>query len=150
MTHPKPSNDWFFRGIVALVCCVAFWLLLTPFVPAVARSTMGRFHLSSSSFAWFALQQPIPAMYNFSNQYEVQDVPADFLSPILDQSERRYINHFPMRVLTFANTRYLLTEPGTDRWVTLWTTYRGQTMETRVHLKPLGDGKFEMIREALP
>jgi hypothetical protein len=30
----------------------------------------------------------------------------------------------------------------------MWSSYRGQTLETRVHSKPVGDGRFEWVRQS--
>ena len=146
------KRDPFFAVILFGVGAVVVWLLLTPFVPGVARATMKRFHLRGDSFVMWSAQAPIPAMYNFANRFEVREVPDDIMGmmPILDlepkESEKRYINHFPARLLTFANTRYELLHPGEDRWVTIETTYRGQRFETKIHAKPV-DGGFEWIVE---
>ena len=147
----KQTPDYGFFAIVFFVIVVAAWLLLTPFVPAIASSTLHRFHLQSESFSWWAIQQPIPAMYNFANRYEVREFPPGLVDPILvdpilDSSEKRYINHFPTRVLTFANTRYQYLNKGEHRWVTVDSTYRGQTLETRFHAQPLESGGFELLR----
>ncbi len=144
----RPRRDPLFVLILLGVCAVAVWLLLMPFYPAIARVTMKRFHLSTESFACWAIQAPVPAMYNFGNQYEIRDLPEGLITPVLDSSRSRYINHFPTRVLTFANGRYSLLSPGQDRWVTIRSSYRGQTLETKIHAKPIGDGKFEWIRES--
>ena len=145
---PGPSRDPLFIAILIGVCGVAIWLLLMPFYPAIARITMKRFHLETDSFAVWSAQAPIPTMYNFSNQYEIRDLPEGLITPVLDSTRPRYINHFPTRVLTFANGRYSLLNPGQDRWVTMWSSYRGQTLETKVHAKPVGDGRFEWVRQS--
>lgn len=127
---------------------VTLWLLLMPWVPSIAAATLKRFHLTTSPFAIWAAQAPIPAMYNCANQYEIRDLPEGLFTPVLDSSKPRYINHFPTRVLTFANGRYELLHPGQDRWVTLRSTYRGQTLVTKIHAKPVGEGRFEWVRES--
>lgn len=139
-------RDYGFIAIVALSIVIAIWLLLMPWVPAIASSTMNRFHLRGDSFAWWAIQAPIPSMYNFANRFEVREFPAGLVDPILDTTEKRYINHFPTRVLTFANTRYRFLAEGKDRWVTIDSTYRGQTVETQFHAKKLEDAGFELVR----
>jgi hypothetical protein len=140
------ARDYGFLAIVLLVIVVAVWLLLMPFVPAIASATLHRFHLRSKSFPLWAIQQPIPSMYNFANRFEVREYPPGLVDPILDSTEKRYINHFPTRVLTFANTRYLHLRKAEDRWVTIDSTYRGQTVETRFHAKALDGGGFELVR----
>ncbi|KAA5544488.1 hypothetical protein FYK55_09160 [Roseiconus nitratireducens] len=147
---PLPENsqarDPLFPVLLLAIGAVTAWLLLTPWVPAVAQATMKRFHLRSRSFAAWALQAPIPAMYNFANQYEVRELPEDLIVSFLEpESNRRYINHFPLRVLTFADGRYRHLRPGKDRWVTVWTRYRGQQIKTVIHAKPVGGGGFEWI-----
>lgn len=145
---PKRGRDPLYVVIVLAVCAVSVWLLLMPFYPAIARVTMKRFHLSTDSFAVWAVQAPVPAMYNFSNRYEIRDLPEGLITPVLDSTRPRYINHYPTRILTFANGRYSLLNPGQDRWVTLWSSYRGQQLETRVHAKPIGEGRFEWVRQS--
>ena len=71
----ETSRDVGFLVICLLVCLHVIWLLLMPWVPGIAKATMNRFHLSSSSFAVWAIQFPIPTMYNFANQYEVREFP---------------------------------------------------------------------------
>lgn len=147
------KRDPFFVAILVGLGAVVVWLLLTPFVPSISRMTMDRFHLRGASFATWAVQAPIPAMYNFANRFHVREVPEDFdtLMPVFqlepeepDEPEWRYINHFPGRLLTFANTRYKLLHPGEDRWVTIETSYRGQRIQTKIHAKPTEDG-FEWV-----
>ncbi len=146
--QPPSSRDPLFAGTVLLVACVSGWLLLMPFIPAVGRAALKRFHLVTESFPLWCVQSPIPAMYNFGNQYEIRDLPEDLFTPVLDSRRPRYINHFPSRIVTFANGRYTLLQPGQDRWLTYRSSYRGQTLETKVHLKPLGGGRFEYIRRS--
>jgi len=143
----RSRPDLGFLAIIGLLVVVVIWLILTPIVPAVASASMHRFHLRSGSFAAWAIQFPIPTMYNFANRFEVREIPRGLIDPIADETEKRYINHFPARVLTFFNTRYRYLHDGKDRWVTIDTTYRGQTVETRMHASPKENGKgFDLIR----
>ena len=142
-----------FLAIVALIMLTAGWVLATAAVPSVARATMARFHLRTDSFLLWAIQQPIPAMYNFANRYELRQWPAGLTDTLgLTQAtshgviESRYINHFPLRTVTFANTRYRFLEAGEDRWLTLTSTYRGQSLKTRYRVKADSSGGFEMVR----
>jgi hypothetical protein len=149
-------RDFGFVAIVTLVGCHALWLLLMPVVPAIASATLHRFHLRTRSFSLWAVQQPIPSMYNFANRYEVSEISPyflsagflanDFLAPVIETDNRRYINHFPTRVLTFANRREFYLADGTDRWVTLESTYRGQTLRSKYHAQPRSAGGFDMLR----
>jgi len=88
-------------------------------------------------------------MYNFANRYRVftappedpgNDVPADL--PI----ESGYVNHFPTRMITFANARYRLLADRGDRWYEFKSAYRGQSMTSRVHVAPLATGELAMSR----
>jgi hypothetical protein len=142
----ETSRDVGFLAICLLVIITAVWLLLMPWVPSIARATINRFHLTSSSFAVWAIQFPIPTMYNFANRFEVREFPEGMLDPVIETSQHRYVNHFPSRKITFANTRYRYLNEHLDRWFNIDSSYRGQTIETRFHLKPIETGGFEVIR----
>ena len=145
MTQTRPKQDFGFVTIVTLVVVVVMWLLLTPILPAVSLATMRRFHLGSQSFVGWAAQFPIPSMYNFPNTYEVRDLPPDLFVPIDQEQKRIYLNHFPCRVVTFADGRYHHLRNGQDRWFTFTTNYRGQYLESRWFLKRVGE-KFVLRR----
>ncbi len=81
-----------------------------PWVRSVSMTTMRRFHLQTSSFIAWAIQFPIPAMYNFSNRAEIDRYPPGLVDPLLAETEKRYLNHFPVRCLTFADGRCTLLE----------------------------------------
>ncbi len=133
----RQNRDYGFLAIVGLLVAVAVWLLLMPVVSSVAGTTMRRFHLRTSSFAGWAIQFPIPAMYNFSNRYQFDRYPPGLIDPLFHEpGEKRYINHFPVRCVTFADGRYFELHEGEDRWITVDSTYRGQQIESRFHAKP--------------
>lgn len=140
-------RDFGFIAIVVLVGVIVAWLILTPLVPSVASATLHRFHLRSGSFVAWAIQFPIPTMYNFANRYEVRKLPPGLVDPILEKSEKRYLNHFPSRVATFFNTRQRHLHDGQDRWITIESAYRGQLVETRFHAQPKEGGSgFDFVR----
>ncbi len=151
MNAAQQRRDYGFIAIVILVAITTVWLLLMPWVTAIASATLNRFHLRSSSFVTWAIQFPIPSMYNFANRFRVTDVPPGLIDPILenplaDDLANRYINHFPSRVFTFADLRHLYLKDGRDRWLTIQSSYRGQQVETRMHAKPDGEGGFVLLR----
>lgn len=153
---PTPKRDCGFMAIVAIVVVNVAWLLLMPWVPAIASATLHRFHLRSGSFATWAIQFPIPSMYNFGNRFQVSTIPPGMVDSLLEMPldgssptiapEPRYINHFPARVVTFADLRYRYLSDGKDRWITITSTYRGERLETKIHAKPKPDGGFEFVR----
>ena len=132
--------------IVTLVVTIAIWLLLMPVVPAIASATLHRFHLRTHSFAVWAMQFPIPAMYNFANRYEVQADQASLETHSGTPFQGRMVNHFPTRIFTFADGRYLHLRHGEDRWLTIESSYRGQTLRTRFYAKPVDEHGFELRR----
>lgn len=151
-----PRVDVGFLAIIGLVTIVAAWLLAMPLVPAISTATMNRFHLCSKTFAGWAIQQPIPAMYNLANRYEIyRQLPASWSDPTVndhddERLEAGYVNHFPSRLITFANARARLLREQEDRWYQLESSYRGRTLTTRWHVG-LGDqGRLELQRLADP
>ena len=145
MDAPSQRTDFGFIAIMVLVGAVVVWLLLTPLVPEVSMATMRRFHLGSGSFTRWAAQFPIPAMYNFANQYEMRSVPPDLVDIILEPDEQGHLNHFPARMVTFADARYHFLRQGKDRWFMFRSDYRGRHLESRWHLKRVGN-RFELHR----
>lgn len=148
------GNDYGFIAILVGVVVIALWLLLMPIIPAIAETTMRRFHLRSGNFAGFAAQFPIPAMYNFANQTKVKNVPPGFIDPFfgnLDSDESlRYINHFPAREATFSIGRYNHLLDGRDRWFTLDSSYRGEKLRSEIRLKAIAKGRYELLRKSEP
>ena len=168
------SADWGFRSILFVSGCVGLWLLMTPWVPAVSQSLMNRFHLRTASFAVWAIQQPIPSMYNLRNTTEVRDLPLDvahsgLIDPLLldplfglptvetNPSKPigivggRTINHFPTREITFANSRYnylgkLQNPSQSNRWFIFESTYRGQKLNSVYELSVADDSTWRMKR----
>ena len=139
-----------------------------PWTPAISQSLMNRFHLRTNTFAGWAVQQPIPAMYSFHNTTEIRNLPLDafesgLLDPILFDplaipgdvnrgASRigvlggRTLNHFPAREITFANSRdRYLRDPAT-KWFVLESTYRGRTLRSVYELQRDEDVEWEMKR----
>lgn len=170
----EKTADWGFRSLVCVLGCVGVWLLMMPWIPAVSQSLMNRFHLRSSSFAVWAIQQPIPSMYSFRNTTEIRDLPLDIgesglIDPLLldplfglptvqAASSKpigivggRTINHFPTREITFANSRHdylsaLQNPTQSNRWFVLESAYRGQKLRSIFQLSAKQDGTWEMTR----
>jgi len=133
--------------IIFSISVVLLWLVLTPLAAPIARQTMKRFHLKSESFIGWACQFPVPSMYNFANQYQVDSYPPGLISPLLDESEPRHLNHFPARCFTFADGRYEYLRLGKNQWFTLKSSYRGQELTSKFHLKPTLENSNESTRK---
>ncbi|QDT08836.1 hypothetical protein [Planctomycetes bacterium K23_9] len=152
---PKRPRDLSYRVVCGMIIAVVVWMLLMPFVPSVAMSTMRRFHLASDSFVLWCVQQPVPSMYNFANQFHARKTPLGFPETILSLDDQevgddwRYINHFPTRRLTFADGRYDLLRYSKNQWLEFKTTYRGQELNSLIHAKPVGPGEYEVIRKEI-
>jgi hypothetical protein len=142
----RSERDVGYVGIIGLLCLIALWLLLMPWSREISLTSMRRFHLQTTHFLTWALQFPIPAMYNFANQAEVDSYPPGLVDPMLDDTEMRFLNHFPVRCITFADGRYKYLREGNDRWITVVTRYRGRALETRFHAKAKPKGRFDLIR----
>jgi hypothetical protein len=128
------------------VIVIAVWLLLMPIVPAIASATLQRFHLRTRSFPVWAIQFPIPSMYNFANRYQVFEAPHGQSEPTVD----RYCNHFPARLMTFSDARFRYFRQSEDRWFTIESSYAGLTLQSRFHAKAKGARGFELVRLPSP
>lgn len=157
-------DDPIYASIVSLVVVVAAWLLLTPVIPGVAMQTMRRFHLRSPNYPIWAAQFPIPAMYNFANRYRIanlQSLESEFgvmqlgdvesQPPTMTQpmTPWRYANHFPTRVITFADGRYRYLRGGQSHRFEFESRYRGQTLRSVYELQfpDRGDAELRLLDE---
>jgi len=139
--------DWFYRGILAVLALVAAWLLAMPLSLLVQYTTLNRFHLQTDSFMAWAVQAPIPAMYNFHNRYRIESLPWDadpFATPMTGT-----LNHFPVRITSFSTDRAQL-KAIDRRMFTLRSDYRGQSLQTQWIATPRADGGFDLMDEVLP
>ncbi len=119
---------------------VALWPLLVLTVRPIAREQMRRMHLANNSFPAFALEQLVPAMYNFSNQgyWSKIDVPlADWPWELPRDREVYYFNHFPVRNLTWQARAPF---PAAGVWGLYRTQFQGLELRTKYHLQPAAGG----------
>lgn len=139
--------DWGFGLVVAVVVVVAGWLLLLPISGGVQRIALNRFHLQSASFARWAAQAPVPAMYNFYNQGLVEPLPWD-RTP-WQQPFRWTMNHFPTRAFTFGDDRRQLCRSPRPM-ISLRSQYRGQQLQTRWLVDEDARGRLSISGEVVP
>lgn len=139
--------DWGYRLIVTLICGIAVWLLLLPVSDFIQRTTLNRFHQQTGSFAAWAVQAPIPAMYSFYNAVKYEPAPWD-ASP-WDRPQQITANHFPTRAFTFGHDRMKLGTPQRGL-ITLRSQYRDQILETRWTVVRDDQGRLSISGEVLP
>jgi hypothetical protein len=126
------------RLLLAALAAGAALLVAVPFGDGAARLMMEKFHLRGGFLRWAALQ-PVPSMYNFTNVVRL-DVPHG--EP---PSETFWVNHYPLRALTYMRRIELTQRPAT---LTAETRYRGLSLVTRCHTVPRGGG-VDVACEAL-
>ena len=125
------------RLFAALLGITYLWVILTPIVPAIARAGMERFNLLTGNFAAWALQQPVPSMYNFANTGIV----------VTDNMEDRVVpiptNHFPTRRYTFEFRSSF--QPSLPLVLRTSSTYQGETVRARHLIQGKPEGGAVMI-----
>ena len=124
-------------AFVALLAATYLWVLLTPIVPAVSEAGMKRFNLSSNSYAAWALQQPVPSMYNFSN--EVCFGPETLL-PRLGMIQ---LNHYPPRAFTFLDREEF--DEALPIVLKGRSSYQGRHVEVKHRFEPAPSGGLRMV-----
>ena len=162
------SRDLASATLLALITLAAFWILLLPLNQTVQKTFLARFHLDSSSFSIWAVQQPIPSMYNFENRVWISAVPitqSDLNQASSDQKnapprvstpatlvldleniETEQINHFPTRAFTFGKTRWILKQQSETRYYYLSSRYRDVEHNSAYRLSPISDRQFAVTR----
>lgn len=146
LSASKP--DWGYRGIAALILSVALWLLAMPVCPFIQQATFNRYHLQTGSFAAWAAQAPVPAMYNFHNRYRIEPQPWD--ATPLSHPVTGTINHFPVRLYTFGDNRPLMLPDPQRRMLTVESQYRGRSLRTQWMVTPSEDGGYALVDEVIP
>ena len=147
-SEPRVARfDFGYVLVLALVVVVSGWVLCMPFCRFVQRTTMARFHLQTPSFFAWAVQQPIPAMYNFYNRYEI--MPPPWRGSPAFQSVGATINHFPIRMFTFGDNRAIFLPHGQMRSIDTWSSYRGEHLHVCWIAMPTEDGGFELTGEVV-
>jgi hypothetical protein len=87
-------------------------------------------------------------MYNLSNHFEFARIDDSGQREIIDAGAA---NHFPVRVITFADHRYQNLRDGKPGVLTIHSSYRDQQCETAYQITPDGRGGFVMSQmEILP
>ena len=163
LIHIWKTNDVASGAFLLLITVVAAWVVALPFSSAVQDSYLKRFHLDSSSFTAWAVQQPVPAMYNFENRYwtgpqtltpdelkQLEKIAAKLTDDVDERGqfigiETNAINHFPSRSFTFAFTRqYLKHNP--HRYFYLRSRYRDRVIQTSFKTVPVSDTEIRLER----
>lgn len=139
-----PARDWSTITLAGLVLIVGGWTAALPFSRGIQNATFQRFHLSTPSFACWVLQQTTPAMYNFENRYWLipSEQVADQSSNSAEAIETNLVNHFPLRLLTFADHRYRILHDDQPHTLVIRSAYRGNSLMTRCQALPQGNGAY--------
>jgi hypothetical protein len=140
--------DFGYVIILLIIASVSTWLISMPFCKFIQRATMDRFHLQTESFWVWCVEQPIPAMYNLYNRYEIRPSP---WKPEPDGVwEAGTLNHFPLRLFTFGDNRVIFLRPKERRQIDLWSSYRGEALHTQWIAEPSSDGGFDLSGVVVP
>ena len=140
--------DLLFRAIGLLIVGVVFWIALIPISSLVSDATMRRFHLQTERFPLWCAQQFVPSMYNFGNKFETFDERPDVGSDQLVKSEieASFVNHFPVRSITFGHARFKLLMGKKNKWVRLTSTYGSRKYQSWYLVRHLNQGDYELER----
>ena len=127
------------RLFAALLGATYLWVALMPLVPAISVAGMRRFNLIGDSFPVWALQQPVPSMYNFANMGTLISGEMEAAAPPVAA------NHFPTRRYTFLQRSAL--RPSLPQVLLTSSSYRGNKVAARHVIIPGPDGGAVMIRD---
>lgn len=147
-SHPLDRMDLGGRMLFGLVLAITAWIMAMPLVPLIQRVTLERFHLISPTYRGWAAQQIVPSMYSFENRYWClpgQSPPRETVR-ISQATQSGWLNHFPGRLVTFADNRVRLLKPGQPTCVVLSSRYRGQQVTTISRIMPVPQGGFRLER----
>ena len=128
-------------GLAILV--ITTWLIALPFSTAVQNAALRRYHLQNDHFVCWAVQQIIPSLYNFENEYTFR--PDNALSPVVREFVKvRQLNHFPLRIVTYFDSRYILFSDGNSGEVELTSRYQSSLLTSRWKVSTLPDQSLKL------
>lgn len=166
--HIWTSRDFASAALLTVIVASACWVTCLPLSTTVQKCYLNRFHLSTSSFPAWAIQQPVPAMYNLENRFWVS--PSTLSEAELRDSEIRStalaptpkpqlpvaseptseigtsaLNHFPARTITFGGSRAVLKE-NPNKYFYLRSRYRGRELSSSYRTFPVSDSEVRVER----
>jgi len=135
----RDASDRWGVALVAAIALYAATSLATLLSPACARFFMERFQLRTPSFLAWALFAPAPWMYNFENRYLISSEPyaARALALVPDR-EWTYINHQPLRAITFAEGRAFFADKPSPAYVYFESRYRSELVTSAYRVSLAG------------
>lgn len=151
VSHAWRIRDFHSLGLLATIAVIAGWLIAMPFSRSVQHATINRFHLTSGSFAQWAIQQPIPPMYNLENQYWYSPRPLtleELTNPPPSGVKSGTVNHFPARMITCASGRLLMLENQRDCWFYLKSRYQQSERITTYRLESVPESNSLILQLA--
>jgi hypothetical protein len=166
--HIWTTRDFASAALLTVIAASSCWVLCLPLSSTVQKCYLNRFHLSSASFPAWAMQQPVPAMYNLENRFwvspstlsktELRDsefrstVPAPTSGPQLAAGAKptseigtSALNHFPARTITFGGSRAVLKE-NPNKYFYLRSRYRGRELLSSYRTIPVSDSEVRVER----
>jgi len=137
------SRSWSTRLFYASLVAVTLWILPLLVAPGMIETVMRRFHLSSKSYPEWYLQQVVPAMYSFGNEYarSVADLPLDRVFTDPKPVPTLWVNHYPPRLFTFGNRARAGRPPF---FIYCRSRFRGHELLTKIRVNGDDEGGFQM------
>ena len=111
-------------SLYLLCALVSVYLVLLSVSPPIQRTLMRNFHLRTSSYAAWAVQQVVPNMYSFKNELLLE----------IPMQEKRYVNHYPIQLVTNLWNRNIYFWNYGHTVLRVRSTYRGVRVVTRYRL----------------
>ncbi len=163
------SRDIPSAALLLIILAAGTWMAALPLSTSVQQTFLRRFHLASSNYPAWAVQQIFPSMYNFENKYWFSHRPLsqDVINKLSNEDTRivnatggmtvrrdtgvdseivsNMINHFPTRVATFADERIHLKDNPKGLYY-FRTRYRGQEIKSTFKLQPGTTTEFKLRR----
>ena len=137
------SRRWSTRLFYVSFIVVSLWTLLLLGSHSVIEAVMRRFHLSSSSYPGWYIQQVVPSMYSFGNEYarSHKDLPLDrvFIDP--SPVSPLWVNHYPPRLYTFGSRARAGKTPF---FIYCRSRFRGRELLTKIRVDGDDLGGFRM------
>ena len=124
------QRDYSSAFLFAAIALIASWLCCLPFFGSVQRTALNRFHLQTKPFLVWSVQQTVPSIYNFKNEFDFETDAENPSAKLQAFAAAKTVNHFPMRVVTFADCRFVFFHEGEGGNLTVRSRFQDQELVT--------------------
>ena len=138
------NGDLYSRLFLGLLAAIAAWMICLPFFEFAQRAALNRYQLQNRFYPAWAMQQIVPSIYNFENEYRFESANPRPDPELAAFTRTKRLNHFPLRIVTYFDGRYRLFHEGHGGILRVNSRFQDIELETDWQIDAQPDGSLRM------